>query len=89
MFGVAAIFPYRRYGRGRPGTEKENLSETRKWNTEFHRKISNGKTGPPFQKFNFVRKFSSEKKKKNHVPFTTQPKFPQYIYISFFENVTN
>ena len=38
---------------------KKTLCETRKWNTQFHQKISNGKKGLPFQKFNFVRKFSS------------------------------
>ena len=41
-----------RYGRERPGTGK-NLCETRKWNSQFHRKISNGKTGLPFQRFHF------------------------------------
>ena len=30
-----------------------------KWNTHFHRKVSNGKTGLPFQKFRLFRKFSS------------------------------
>ena len=30
-----------------------------KWNTHFQRKVSNGKTGLPFQKFRLFRKFSS------------------------------
>ena len=30
-----------------------------KWNTHFHRKVSNGKTGLPFQKFRLFRKISS------------------------------
>ena len=30
-----------------------------KWNTHFHRKVSNGKTGPLFQKFHLFLKFSS------------------------------
>ena len=30
-----------------------------KWNTHFHRKNSNGKTGLPFQKFRLFRKISS------------------------------
>ena len=30
-----------------------------KWNTYFHRKVSNGKTGLPFQNFRLFRKFSS------------------------------
>ena len=30
-----------------------------KWNTHFHRKVSNGKTGVPLQKFHLFRKFSS------------------------------
>ena len=35
-----------------------------KWNTYFHRKVSNGKTGLPFQKFRLFRKFSSGKNQK-------------------------
>ena len=38
--------------------ELVNLCETRKWNTQFHRKISNGKTGLAFQgRFPFSQKF--------------------------------
>ena len=46
------------------GLELVNLCETRKWNTDFHRKISTGKTGLPFQKFHFFRKFSSGTNRK-------------------------
>ena len=53
---------------------KKNLCETRKWNSEFHRKISNGKTGLPFQKFIFQWNES-----KTHVPFPTQLKFPESL----------
>ena len=35
-----------------------------KWNTHFHRKVSNGKTGLPFQKFRLFRKFSSATNQK-------------------------
>ena len=35
-----------------------------KWNTHFHRKVSNGKTGLPFQKFRLFRKFSSRTNQK-------------------------
>ena len=38
---------------------------------EFHRKISNGKTGLPFQKFHFFRKFSSGTNRK--IMFHLQP----------------
>ena len=53
------------------GLELVNLCETRKWNTQFHRKISNGKTGLPFQKFHFFRKFSSGTNRK--IMFHLQP----------------
>ena len=53
------------------GLELVNLWETRKWNTQFHRKISNGKTGLPFQKFHFFRKFSSGTNRK--IMFHLQP----------------
>ena len=79
---------------------EKNFCETRKWNTQFHRKIPNGKTGLPFQKFNFVRKFSSGTNQK--ITFRLQPnrnfqnllslvngKHPQYICYFFFENVAN
>ena len=69
----AVIFPYRRYGRERPGMGK-NLCETCKWNMQFHGKISYGKTGLPFQKFIFQWNES-----KNHVPFPTQLKFPESL----------
>ena len=52
------------------GLELVNLCEIRKWNTQFHRKISNGKTGLPFQKFHF-RKFSSGTNRK--IMFHIQP----------------
>ena len=45
--------------------------ETRKWNTQFHRKIANGKTGLPFQKFHFFREFSSGTNRK--IMFHLQP----------------
>ena len=77
-FGVAAIFPYRRHGRERPGTGK-NLCETRKWNSQFHRKISNGKTGLPFQKFHFFPEIFQRNEPKNHVPFTSQPEFSEFL----------
>ena len=53
------------------GLELVNLCGTRKWNTQFHRKISNGKTGLPFQKFHFFRKFSSGTNRK--IVFHLQP----------------
>ena len=53
------------------GLELVNLCETRKWNTQFHRKISNGKTGLPFLKFHFFRKFSSGTTRK--IMFHLQP----------------
>ena len=61
--GVAAIFRYRRYGPKRPGTGK-NLCKTPKWNTQFHRKISNGNMALPIQKFHFFRKFTNGTKRK-------------------------
>jgi len=76
--GVAAIFPYRRYGRERPGTGK-NLCETRKWNTQFHRKISNGKNGTTFSEIPFFPEIFQWNEPKNHVPFTTQPEFPESL----------
>ena len=60
--GVAAIFPYRRYGRKRLGTGK-NLCETCKWNTQFHRKISNGKTGLLTEKRTLKASFFSGKQR--------------------------
>ena len=39
-------------------------SKSCKWNTHFHRKVSNGKTGLPFQKFHLFRKFSSGTNRK-------------------------
>ena len=53
------------------GLELVNLCETRKWNTQFHRKISNGKTGLPFKKFHFFWKFSSGTNRK--IMFHLQP----------------
>ena len=53
------------------GLELVNLCETRIWNTQFHRKISNGKTGLPFQKFHFFRKFSGGTNRK--IIFHLQP----------------
>ena len=79
--GVATIFPYRRYGRKRPGTGK-NLCETRKWNTQLYRKIPNGKTGLPFQKFHFFRKFSSGTNRKIMFHLQSKRKTPSVTHFS-------
>ena len=92
--GVAALFPYRRYGRKRPGTGK-NLCETRKWNTQFHRKFSNGKTGLPFQKFDFFRTFSSGTNRKIMLHLKSNCNFRNLLVNGkspvwpIFPNVTN
>ena len=39
--------------------------KTCKWNTHFHRKVSNGKTGLPFQNFHSFQKFSSGTSQKH------------------------
>ena len=77
---VAAIFPYGRYGREGPGTGK-NLCETGKWNTQFYRKIFQRENGTTFSEVPFFsRKFSiGTNRKLNHVPFTTQPEFPEFL----------
>ena len=43
---------------------KWRLFKSCKWNTHSHRKVSNGKTGLPFQKFHLFRKFSSRRNQK-------------------------
>ena len=53
------------------GLELVNLCQAREWNMQFHRKISNAKTGLPFQKFHFFRKFSSGTNRK--IVFHLQP----------------
>ena len=56
--------------------EKENIFPSYErsegeGNTQFHRKIANGKTGLPFQKFHFFREFSSGTNRK--IMFHLQP----------------
>ena len=64
-----------------------------KWNTHFHRKVSNGKTGLPFQKFRLFRKFSSGKNQKrvfhlhpnrNFRNFLVNGKLPRIMDFNYF-----
>ena len=61
-----------------PGTGK-NLCEIRKKNTQFHRKISNGKTGLLFHKFHFSGNFPVEQSEKSCSIYLTQPEFPKSL----------
>ena len=61
-----------------------------KWNTHFYRKVSNGKTGLPFQKLRLFRKFSSGTNQKrafhlhpnrNFRNFLVNGKHPQTLHV--------
>ena len=70
----AVIFPYRRYGRERPGTGKKNPLRNPYMEHAVPSENFQRKTGLPFQKFIFQWNES-----KNHVPFPTQLKFPESL----------
>ena len=61
------------------GLELVKPCEIRKWNTQFHRKVSNGKKETSFSEVPFFPEIFQWNEPKKHVPFTTQPEFPESL----------
>ena len=61
------------------GLELVKTCETRKWNTQFHRKSFQRENRTNFSEVPFFPEIFQWNEPKKHVPFTTQPEFPESL----------